>query len=157
MSSSLTLRRATTHDLPAVLKLYEQPEIDNGVSLSLEKAREIFSRMEHYPNYALYVADLKGQVVGSFALLIMDNLGHLGAPSAIVEDVVVDLDHQHRGIGKRMMQIAISIAANAACYKITLSANCKRKIAHQFYESLGFEKHGYSYKLPLSQLKNTLE
>jgi GNAT superfamily N-acetyltransferase len=155
MPSSLTLRKATIHDLPAVLKLYEQPAIDDGVSLSLEKAREIFSRIERYPSYSLYVAVLKEQVVGSFALLIMDNLGHLGAPSAIVEDVVVDPHYEQRGFGKRMMKMAISNAANAGCYKISLSANFKRKEAHQFYESLGFEKHGYSYKIPLYQQNNS--
>lgn len=155
MSTTLQIRKATLQDLPAILKLYEQPVIDDGISLSFDKAAEIFSKMEQYPNYALYVADFKGQIVGSFALLIMDNLGHLGAPSAIVEDVVVDLDFQNRGIGKQMMQMAISHAADLDCYKIMLSANSRRKIAHQFYESLGFEKHGYSYKISLSREKNT--
>ncbi len=155
MPETLQLRKATILDLPAILKLYEQPEIDNGVSLSLDKAAEIFSRMKLYPDYALYVAEIKGQIVGSFALLIMDNLGHLGAPSAIVEDVVVDPAYHHRGIGKKMMQMAISSAANSDCYKITLSTNCKREIAHLFYESLGFKKHGYSYKISLSHAKDT--
>ena len=153
MPSSIIVRKATKQDLAAILKLYEQPEIDNGVSLSIDQAVEIFVRMARYPNYALYVADSQKQIVGSFALLIMDNLGHLGAPSAVVEDVVVSPEHQNKGIGKKMILTAISIAADASCYKICLSANSKRKIAHHFYESLGFEKHGYSYKILLSQKK----
>lgn len=154
MLTDLEIRKARLQDLAAILNLYEQPEIDDGVSLSLDKATEIFSRMEQYPNYALYVAEFKGQIVGSFALLIMDNLGHLGAPSAIIEDVVVDPDYHHRGIGKKMMLTAIACAADSNCYKITLSANCKRQAAHQFYESLGFKKHGYSYKISVSREKN---
>ena len=35
------------------------------------------------------MAELNGEIVGTFALLIMDNLAHLGAPSGVVEDVVV--------------------------------------------------------------------
>ena len=49
----------------------------------------MLERFADYPDYTLYVAEQAGDVVGSFALLVMDNLGHLGAPSAIVEDVVV--------------------------------------------------------------------
>ena len=47
------------------------------------------------------------QVVGTFALLIMDNLGHLGAPSAVVEDVAVDPEWQAQGVGKVMMYHAL--------------------------------------------------
>ena len=40
--------------------------------------------------YKLYIA-LKGtQVVGTFAVLIVDNLDHLGAPSAVVKDGAKD-------------------------------------------------------------------
>lgn len=92
-----------------------------------------------------------GTVIGSFALLIIDNLGHLGAPTAIVEDVVVAPSSQNRGIGKKMMQEALSYAESADCYKVTLSANCKREIAHKFCESLGFEKQGFSFKIPIPQ------
>ena len=49
-----------------------------------------------------------GVIVGSFALLIMDNLGHLGAPSAIVEDVVVDPALHGCGIGRQMMEFALT-------------------------------------------------
>ena len=155
MSTALKFRKARLQDIPAILKLYEQPEIDDGASLSVDKAAEIFSRMEQYPAYAIYVAVLDGLIVGSFALLIMDNLGHLGAPSAIVEDVAVAPDFQHRGVGKKMMHRAISYAESSGCYKITLSANFKRQIAHKFYESLGFEKHGYSFKMPMGPVKKT--
>ncbi len=33
----------------------------------------------------------------------------------------------------------------AGCYKMSLSSNLKRAQAHAFYESIGFEKHGYSF------------
>ena len=33
----------------------------------------------------------------------------------------------------------------AGCYKMALSSNLKREGAHAFYDSLGFERHGYSF------------
>ena len=142
-------READHNDLGAILRLYQEAQIDDSESLALSDAQTLFSRMKSYPNYHLYVAEEAQQIIGSFALLIMDNLGHRGTPSAIVEDVAVHPGYQRQGIGKDMMQFAIQLSRDAGCYKIVLSSNLKREKAHAFYEALGFEKHGYSYRLNL--------
>ena len=98
-------------------------------------------------DYKLYVAEQDRQIVGTFALLIMDNLGHLGAPSAIVEDVVVDPALHGNGVGQAMMRFAMTKAYEKHCYKLVLSSNAKRERAHAFYEQLGFERHGYSFRV----------
>lgn len=147
MPVQLTIREATEADLPAVLVLHAQPELDAGNVLPLDKAREIFGRFRRYPDYKLYVALERAEVVGSFALLVMDNLGHLGAPSGVVEDVAVRPDRQGQGIGSRMMAFARERCRERGCYKLALSSNQRRERAHQFYESLGFEKHGYSFHI----------
>lgn len=147
MDNEVSLRKAKQSDLPIILKLYGQPEIDDGKLLSLQEAEIIFARIQSYPDYSLYVAEYAGRVVGTFALLIMDNLGHLGAPSAIVEDVAVSPKMQGQGIGTKMLGHAIEKARQAGCYKLMLSANLKRKNAHLFYEKLGLTKHGNSYLL----------
>jgi GNAT superfamily N-acetyltransferase len=149
MNNSLTLRPALESDLPAVLQLYAQPDIDDGDVLALPDATRIWERMASYPNYKLYVAVQGTQVVGTFALLIMDNLGHLGAPSAIVEDVAVDPGVQGQGIGKALMRHAMALAAECGCYKLALSSNLKRDKAHAFYDSLDFERHGFSFRMML--------
>jgi len=146
------IRPAEKADLPTVLCLYAQPEFDNGSVLSLTQAEALFERMQRYPDYRLYLAEVDGQVVGTFALLIMDNLGHLGAPSGVVEDVAVDLAWQGQGIGTAMMRWAIDYCRNQGCYKLALSSNLKRGRTHAFYESLGFERHGYSFLIRLGEL-----
>jgi GNAT superfamily N-acetyltransferase len=150
-SDSFSVRPANPTDLAGVLALYAQPDLDNGNVLTLAEAQRIFDRFRRYPDYTLYVVDRGVRVVGSFALLIMDNLGHLGAPSAIVEDVVVDPLFQSRGVGRQMMQFAVDLAREKGCYKLVLSSNAKRERAHAFYESLGFERHGYSFRMNLAE------
>jgi ribosomal protein S18 acetylase RimI-like enzyme len=150
---SVTIRQARESDLPTVLTLYAQPGVDDGVVLSVEEARHVFKRFSAYPDYRLFVAEHQGEVVGSYALLIMDNLGHLGAPSAVIEDVVVDPDFQGAGIGRAMMRHAMTEARIKGCYKASLSANLKRERAHAFYEAVGFERHGYSF---LTRLEETV-
>jgi len=150
---SVYIREATEADLPQVLALYAQPGMDNGHVLSVEQAKEVFAQFQSYPNYRLFVACLNNTaphaVVGTFALLIMHNLAHCGTPSAIVEDVVVSPEQQGRGTGKAMVAWAQNLAREAGCYKLVLSSNQKRERAHIFYESLGFQRHGFSFLIDL--------
>ncbi len=146
MSHTPTLREATADDLPQVLALYAQPGLDDGQVLSPGQAREVFAQFARYPSYRLFVAcDEDHQVIGSYALLVMHNLAHLGTPSAIVEDVVVDQAHRSRGIGRHMMDHAMALARQAGCYKLALSSNLRRERAHAFYDALGFSRHGISF------------
>lgn len=153
---NLLMREATENDLPAVLTLYAQPAMDNGKVLTLPEAKVLLAQFRQYPSYRLWVAceaapdaspnaDSSGEVVGTYALLIMHNLAHQGTPSAIVEDVVVSAERQGQGIGQQMMQHAQQQARVAGCYKLVLSSNQKRERAHAFYESLGFHRHGFSF------------
>lgn len=141
----IELREASVKDLSAVLSLYSQPDMDNGQVLPVKQALEVFRRIKSYPNYKIYVATSEGEIIGTFALLIMDHLGHKGVPSGIVEDVVVKKDWQGKGVGRQMMQYAMDRCKEMGCYKLALSSNIKREAAHLFYESLGFRKHGYSF------------
>ncbi|MGE3150271.1 MAG: GNAT family N-acetyltransferase [Pseudorhodoplanes sp.] len=145
------IRPATANDLSAVLDLYAQPDFDDGRKLSLAEAKAIFRRFSTYPDYTLYVAEQDNRVVGCFTLLLMENLGHLGAFSGIVEGVAVDPAWQSRGIGQAMMAFACERCRAKGCYKLMLSSNAKRIRAHAFYESLGFERHGYSFRIDLPQ------
>ena len=141
-------REATENDLPGVLALYAQDDMDNGHVLGLEEAKRIWTQFGEYPNYRLWVAcdaDNTTAVIGSFALLVMHNLAHQGRSSAIVEDVVVAKAWQHQGVGQQMMCHAQQLARDSACYKLVLSSNQKRQRAHAFYTSLGFQQHGLSF------------
>lgn len=141
----LSIRVATRQDLPAILQLYRQPDMNNGRVLSLRDAEKVFERTKTYPDYRIYVACRDGEILGSFTLLIMDNLVQMGARSGIVEGLVVASKWQGKGIGKQMMEFAMQKCREAGCYKLVLSSNKKREKAHQFYQSLGFEQHGYSF------------
>jgi GNAT superfamily N-acetyltransferase len=143
-------------------RLAERDDLDEVVSLSAmlfeesgeetptaDKANEIFDRIQRYPDYRIYIAESQRNIVGTFVLLIFDNLGHGGAPSAIIENVVVYPKYRGKGVGGAMMNFAMEQARKAGCYKLALSTNVKRKEAHLFYEKLGYEIHGYSYLIEI--------
>ena len=149
VKTALHIRLATLADLPDVLRLYAQPDLDNGETLSLDKAAQFFKTIQQYPSYRLFVAELEDHIVGTFMLLVMDNLLHLGAASAIVEAVAVDPAFQSHGIGRQMMHWVMAEAHRSGCYKLVLSSNQTRDRAHAFYDSLGFARHGYSFYVEL--------
>ncbi|MCX5495994.1 GNAT family N-acetyltransferase [Kaistia dalseonensis] len=145
--SELSIRKATEADLPVLLALYGQPSFNNGRVVTLDEARAIFARMALYPDFAAYLAEIEGVVVGTFALMVIDNIAHWGTPTALVENVVVAEGRQGGGIGRAMMRAAFQIAEAKGAYKVALSSGMRNEKAHAFYESLGFEKYGFSFRL----------
>ena len=150
-SQTLTVRPGTRADLPAVLALYGQPDFNGDNVLSLEEAEAKLARFADYPDYILYVAEQNGAIVGTFCLMVIDNLARRGRFSGLIEAVVVSSGHQGEGLGKIMLRRAIEMAAEKGCYKVALSSGFKAENAHAFYDSLGFERHGVSFLLPLPE------
>ncbi len=148
---TVSIRRAVAADLPALLALMAQPDMDGDRVLSLPEAQAIFARVSNHPHQEIYVALVEAEVVGTFSLVIVNHLSHHGARSLIIEDVVVKASRQGEGIGRQMMEFAVARGKQLKCYKIMLSSGIKRERAHAFYEHLGFQKHGFSFLLPLER------
>src|SRR5438270_12083903 len=141
----VAIREAVESDVPAILHAYASAGIDDGQSFTVEEARAHMARFRAYPSYRLFVALVEGEIAGTYALLILDNLAKRGAPCGIVEDVAVLPERQGQGIGRAMMEHARAECRVAGCYKLSLSSNLSREAAHRFYDALGFERHGYSF------------
>ena len=136
-------------DIKEVLKLHQSLALEGDPELKLTEAESIYERIQSYPDYSIYISKYDGKLVGTFALLIMDNLAHGGAKSGVLEDMVVSKNMRGNGFGRILVEEAIRICQEKQCYKLTLSSNLERLRAHKFYESIGFEKHGYSYSMRL--------
>jgi GNAT superfamily N-acetyltransferase len=145
----VSIREAAESDLADILNAYRDAGIDGGLSFTPEEAREQFARLRQYPSYRIFVAECDGVTAGTYALILLDNLAKRGARAGVVEDVAVRPEFQGRGIGRAMMAHAREECRLAGCYKMTLSSNIAREGAHRFYDSLGFERHGYSFLMRL--------
>ncbi|HEY1496041.1 MAG TPA: GNAT family N-acetyltransferase [Candidatus Solibacter sp.] len=142
---SIEIRDAEDYDLAGVLKVLAESGIDGGHSFTLEEAREHYAKIRRWPNFRLLAAIVDGEVAGTYSLSIVDKLGKRGTPAGVVEDVAVLPSRQGQGIGRAMMEHARAECRRAGCYKLALSSNLKRTDAHRFYDSLGFERHGFSF------------
>ena len=145
----LVIREAREDDVAAILELYRDAELEGEPAFKVEQAQAHLAVFRRYPNYRIFVALTDERIVGTYELLIMDNLAKGGRKSGVIEDVAVSPEYRGRGIGRAMMMHAREQCRQAACYKFVLSSNLKRADAHAFYEVLGFEKHGYSFRVEL--------
>mgnify|MGYP006144471625 CR=1 FL=1 len=66
-----------------------------------------------------------------------------------LEPAVLARDMQGKGVGRLLVHEAMDRAQAAGCYKLALSSNERREAAHAFYDSLGFQRHGFSFVVPL--------
>lgn len=141
----LAIRPAALADVAQLLALYKLLDIEPEPEMALEQAGARFRDLASRTGHRIYVAEVDGQVVGTFALILVGGLSHGARDSGIVEDVCVAPEMQGAGIGQRMMRFAMELCASGGCYKLVLSSHVNRANAHRFYESLGFRKHGFSF------------
>lgn len=148
-TENLVIREISdTAELMEVLRLLKV--LDQEAELTLDAAVKIWEEMKLYPYYKTFAAfDEKHNVLGTFTLLICINFGHGGKLFAVVENVAVNEAYRRQGIGKAMMEKAMLLAKENGCYKLMLSSDIKRENAHLFYDSLGFARHGLSFRTEL--------
>lgn len=139
------IRAARLSDVDDLLALYRALDTGDDPPLPTHRAQARFEELTSNPDHRIYVAVEGDRVVGTFALVLVGGLAHGARPQCIVEDVVVATECRGRGIGQRMMRFAMHVSAAERCYKLALSSHVRREAAHQFYEGLGFRRHGYSF------------
>ncbi|MEL7074335.1 MAG: GNAT family N-acetyltransferase [Cyanobacteria bacterium J06582_2] len=147
--NNLQVDLATEEDLTILNGLYA--DMNNQPLMSEDKIIEIWHQIKQVPDYYVYLAYLENKAIGTFSLLFMPTMMHPGFHrSAILDSVTILSSYRGKGYGKQMMGQALEISADAGCYKVTLSSNLQRDQAHKFYQSLGFQQHGWSYSYLLS-------
>ncbi len=68
----------------------------------------------------------------------------------LIEDVFVDEEFRHQGLGSELLNKLLTEAKNRKCYKILATSRNERKGVHSWYEKFGFKKHGVELRLDLN-------
>ncbi|MDR2922134.1 MAG: GNAT family N-acetyltransferase [Treponema sp.] len=128
---------AENKHLPMILELYKQllPE-ENPIDNIL--ANKIWKEIEN--NKIKYFIAMDGnKIISSCYLAIIPNLTRNGKSNGFIENVITDEKYRKKGIGKKVIEMAIEYGRQNNCYKIILQSNYKRKENHIFYEKCGFD------------------
>jgi GNAT superfamily N-acetyltransferase len=121
-----------------ILELYKQLDPINN-DFSIETANKIWDKIEN-ENIKYFIAKDNGKIIASCYIIIIPNLTYNGKSIGYIENVITDEKYRRKGIGKKIMEMAINYAKEENCYKVILTSGIKRTIAHTFYETIGFNR-----------------
>lgn len=150
--NSWFVRTATTTDLRAVLGVYRQRHTASdrlAPQRVLDQQRVTWMQMMAIKELSVYVVEDGDIAVGTLSMVVMPNLTYDCRPTAFIEPVVVVASHRRRGIGRAMLQRALSDARTAGCLKVQVVSHKRHSDdgAHAFYEALGFKAEAEGYRL----------
>ena len=100
-------------------------------------------------NYRTLVAEVDGKVCGMIGTLAYASYEH-NDPSGRILAVVTLANARRRGIGRALIASAEKAFVQKAVTRVSLDTRLTRKDAHQFYESLGYERNGWRFVKQLS-------
>jgi GNAT superfamily N-acetyltransferase len=150
-TASVSIRRAHLSDLPAIIALLADDPLGSQRELWEDPLpdgyRQAFAQIDTNSNQMLVVAELDGQVLGTFQMIFIRSLTYQGGLRGQIEAVRVQRDWRGKGIGGQMMRWAIEEARRRGCHLLMLTSDNSRKDAHRFYERLGFKASNVGMKL----------
>jgi len=149
----VVIRPAERGDIAAIVALFAGDAVGGHGDTTDESTRPryeaAFKRIAASPNDMLYVAEWKGEVVGTFQTTLVTTMSGQGSSSLTIAAVQTRADLRSHGIGGQMMRFAIDEARAKGARLVQLMSNGKRADAHRFYERLGFVKSHAGFKMKL--------
>ncbi|MEU2560467.1 GNAT family N-acetyltransferase [Streptomyces longispororuber] len=145
------MRPAQPADLESILRLLAQDAI---LEVPVETGPPVpqyyvdaFARISADPGQLLAVAEVQGEVVGTFQVSFIPYLLWRGGLVAQIESVRVAEHLRGQRVGEQMMRWAVEQARSRGCARVQLSTHKTRDRAHRFYERLGFRATHEGMKL----------
>jgi len=133
----MELRPARPEDAAGVATLLGQL----GYPASSEAAARRLRALEASGSDDVWVAERDGTILGLVAIHVSGSLEYDG-DVAKVSAIVVDEAARRQGVGEQLMALAEGEARRRGCVLLFLTTAERRKDAHAFYRSLGFEETG---------------
>jgi len=151
---NIEIRKAKRDDVASIVRLLASDPL--GAQRELyqdplpEKYYSSFEEINFDKNNYLVVAEADKKIVGTLQLTLIPYLTYQGGKRALIEAVRVDDNYRGQGLGKEMLQWAITQAQELGCHLVQLTTDKKRPDALEFYKSLGFVSSHEGLKLSLN-------
>jgi ribosomal protein S18 acetylase RimI-like enzyme len=136
-------RAAEESDLPAIIELLADDPLgaarESAGTTVAPQYRAAFEAISADPNHQLLIADLSGAVAAVLQLSFLPHLTYEGGWRAQIEGVRVAPALRSRGVGRALMEEAVSRAEERGCHLVQLTTDRRRPEALRFYLDLGFQ------------------
>ncbi|MGT2906267.1 GNAT family N-acetyltransferase [Streptococcus dentiloxodontae] len=153
MKDKITIRDFKETDTEALLPLYEQL----GYPTRADELRNRLAGLLSHEDYHLLAAECGGQLVAFIGYARMYFFEYDGSYYRILA-LAVSEDYRRQGIASRLLDAVKAKALSESAKALALNSGIvsQRKGAHAFYETYGFEKASYGYKLELEEKQEAI-
>lgn len=105
--------------------------------------------LEDIQAQAIYTARIDGNIVGYVRCYTWSSNGAGSVPCKVldIDDITIDEQYRHRGIGRCIMEDVRELARARGCNDIQLSVYPENENAVRFYESCGFRVRNIRYQM----------
>jgi GNAT superfamily N-acetyltransferase len=138
--TDITIREATMKDSPSIARLVTQL----GYPSSEEEIRGRLAAFSGRPDYAVWVAESSGRVVGLVGVFLHYAVEYNGVHARLL-GCVVDEPYRGKGIGTKLLAWTEGWLKEHGISKLTLTSGHQRPEAHKFYRRLGYEDTGLRF------------
>jgi GNAT superfamily N-acetyltransferase len=138
--TKIAIRPATKDDSTAITRLITQL----GYPATPEEITRRLASILAHPDYAMWVAEVSGRVVGVTGVFIHLALEYDGYYGRLL-GLVVDEACRGQGIGKQLLDQTEGWLRERGVDKLTLTSGKQRTEAHKFYRRLGYAETGLRF------------
>jgi GNAT superfamily N-acetyltransferase len=137
MLPSITIRAAVPADASCIATRLAQL----GYPATPEQAAAQLAHLQEFPHATALVAELQGQVIGLVTGHVFPSI-HDAALVAWLTTLVIDEQHLHKGVGRRLSAAIESWANGHGAARVSVTSGKHRDGAHAFYERIGYQRTG---------------
>ena len=136
-------RKATAQDIPAMIAIRKQQLIDEGIQPAVCIDRELdrfFRRMLDKEDMVQWLLEDDGKIVATSAVCFYGYPPSYTNPTgliAYITNMYTHPDYRRQGIGRRMLHLAVSQAAERGVRIVRLGASV---LGRPVYEKYGFKQ-----------------
>lgn len=151
----MVFRKATKIDVPEIVKILAEDKLgklrENYQEPLPQNYYNAFETINSDKNQELMVvfSEDNSSIIATFQLTIIPYLSYNGRSRALLENVMVQKNHQGKGIGKQIIDWCILKAKEKNAHVLQLTSDKQRPQAIKFYEKFGFKASHEGMKLHL--------
>lgn len=140
LSDPVNIESARLTDVPALCDLLQQLfSIEQDFTPDLEKQRAGLTLLIQQPDRGTIMVahNAEGHAIGMVSAQLVISTAQ-GAPSAWIEDMVIDSAWRNRGLGKSLLQAILNWASQQGATRAQLLVDMDNTPAIAYYDHLGW-------------------
>ena len=148
--NDIVIRKAKKSDLPAIKRLLAEliNAMDDTECIDMRVAPGIWERLLRDARSHFLVATARATPVGLIHFTMRQTVLHR-SPSGMIDELIVTVEYQGKGLGKQLVLAAIERCRQLGCCEVEVSTEQTNLKAREFYRKCGFDKTEILFELDL--------